>query len=440
MTEPAAQAFLEEFERDPGRLDWLAPERRAAIEIYRKLGLPNPRQESWKYTDVRLLTRRRFRAASLAPAAAASAAASGHGYGSEDCHEIVFVNGRLSAGNEALPAPSGARIRSLAEAAGTEPARVTEQLGRHAADDGRAFVALNTALMSDGAVIDIAPGTDSQKPLHLLHHCAPGNAPAAVYTRNLVTVGANARATLIETYTGVAGSEYFMNTVTEIELGPGAALEYYRVQQESLAAFHVGSLAVRQERASRFHSFSIDLGGLLVRNDVDVRLAAGGADARLDGLYIAVDRQHVDNHTRIDHEQPQTRSVENYRGILDGRARAVFNGKVVVHKNAQKTDAQQSNANLLLSSNAEVDTKPELEIYADDVKCGHGATVGRLDEDMLFYLRTRAIPEATARNLLTFAFADEIIRPMPCRMVRDRLEHSVARTLPGAAVIGEFMQ
>ena len=442
MSEPAVQAFLEEFERDAGDLDWLAPQRVAAIETFRRIGLPSLRQESWKYTDMRLLTRRRFHTLTRPDTSVASAAALAHCYGPAACHELVFVNGRLASGAGGQSTPHGVRIESLVGAGRTSPASVAGQLGRNAADDVRAFVALNTALMSDGAVIDIDADTVMPGPIHLLYVCAPGGGPLAAYTRNLIRLGANARATVIETYVGGDdnGNEYFTNAVTEVELGPGAALEHYKVQQESVAAFHVGCLAVRQDRDSRFHSYSIDLGGRLVRNDIDVRLAAEGAEARLSGLYVAGGRQHMDNHTRIDHEQPHTRSIENYRGVLDGRARAVFNGKVVVHKDAQKTDAQQSNGNLLLSSEAEVDTKPELEIYADDVKCSHGATVGQLDEDMLFYMRARAIPEATARNLLTFAFADEVIRPMQCRMVRDRLERSVAARLPGAAVIGEFMQ
>lgn len=438
MTDAAARAFLDEYAQDAGTLDWLQARRDTAIETFRRIGLPSLRQESWKYTDMRILARRRFRAATHAGSPVLSEAARAHRYGSDACHELVFVNGRLVPDPGAHATLPEMGIQSLAEAGRKAPARVAEHLGRNA-DEARAFVALNTAFMTDGAVMDIANGADLRKPFHLLYVCTPASEPVAVYTRNLIRLGANARATIIETFIGGDG-EYFTNAVTEVELGPGAVLDHYKVQQEGANAVHVGCLAARQDRDSRFESHSVSLGGLLVRNDIDVRLAAEGAETRLNGLYVAGGKQHVDNHTRIDHEQPHTRSRENYRGVLDGRARAVFNGKVVVHKAAQKTDAEQSNSNLLLSSEAEVDTKPELEIYADDVKCSHGATVGQLDEDMLFYLRARAIPEATARNLLTFAFAEEIIRPMQCRMVRDRLERSVARKLPGSAVIGEFMQ
>jgi Fe-S cluster assembly protein SufD len=230
---------------------------------------------------------------------------------------------------------------------------------------------------------------------------------------------------------------YFTNVVTEVELGENAAVDYYRLQEESSKAFHISGVHVRQDRDSRFDAHTVTLGSALVRNDVDVRLAAPGAHCELNGLYLAGGRQHVDTHTRVDHLQPHGTSNEFYKGILDGHARSVFNGKVIVHPDAQKTDARQSNKNLLLSVNAEADTKPELEIYADDVKCSHGATVGQLDADSVFYLRSRGLDETAARNLLTFAFAREIIEQVKVAPLRSYLDQAVMQRLPQVAWLEE---
>jgi Fe-S cluster assembly protein SufD len=254
----------------------------------------------------------------------------------------------------------------------------------------------------------------------------------------LIILSENSQATVIESYIGLNDSDYFNNTVTEVCMKQNAHLQHYKIQQESMQAYHIGSLKITQAKDSRVESHSISLGGALVRNDIHSLLEAEGAGIRMNGLYMATGKQHVDNHTRVDHMRPHTSSHEIYRGVLNDHARGVFNGKVVVHKDAQKTDAVQSNANLLLSDNAEVDTKPELEIYADDVKCAHGATVGQLDQDMLFYLRSRSIDENTAKSLLTFAFADEVIRRINLDPIRKRLEYQVIGRLPEADLIREF--
>ena len=277
------------------------------------------------------------------------------------------------------------------------------------------------------------------KPLSLVFVAAKQAQSAAIHTRNLIVMGKQSQATIIEHYLGLDDARYLSNTVTEVITNDSARLTHYKLQQESLQGFHVGYLSARQERDSRIESHSISLGGDIVRNDIDVELSAPGAHLSLNGLYMAGGNQHIDNHTLVHHAKPHTGSEENYRGVLNDRARGVFNGKVVVHKQAQKTVAQQANANLLLSDDAEIDTKPELEIYADDVKCSHGATIGRLDESMLFYLRARAIEEDTARSLLTFAFADEVIKRIRLAPIRARLEHMVLGKLPDAGLIREFM-
>ncbi len=277
-----------------------------------------------------------------------------------------------------------------------------------------------------------------EKPVNLLYLSGLNDQPFASHPRNLIILSENSQATIIESYIGLDDSDYFTNTVTEVCMKQNAHLQHYKIQQESMQGYHVGNLNIAQAQDSNVESHSISLGGALVRNDIHSCLEATGAEIMMNGLYMATGRQHVDNHTRVDHLKPNTRSHEIYRGVLNDHARGVFNGKVVVHKDAQKTDAVQSNANLLLSDNAEVDTKPELEIYADDVKCAHGATVGQLDQDMLFYLRSRSIDETTAKSLLTYAFAGEVIRKIKLDPVRKRLEYLVIGRLPEADLIREF--
>jgi Fe-S cluster assembly protein SufD len=380
---------------------------------------------------VRPITRRRFATVETGPDSIdqdeLSALRLGHG-----CHELVFINGLFA---ERLSTPHAA-LQSLAKA----PELASGYLNRNVDPAASAFAALNTAFMADGGLLCVPDDTIIESPINLMFLSTPRDASFVSHPRNILVLGRNSSAVVIESYIGLRDAEYFTNAVTEVFLGPGSKLVHYKVQQESTNAFHVGGMIVKQDRDSRLESHSISLGGALARNDLETTLAAEGAQVVMNGLYMAGGTQHVDNHTKIIHEKPHTRSEEYYRGVLDGRARAVFNGKVIVKENAQKTDAHQSNANLLLSGDAEVDTKPELEIYADDVKCSHGATVGQLDQDMLFYLRSRAIPEETARNLLVFAFAEDVIDRLGFAPVRERLEHQVAGRLPGASLIRDFVK
>jgi len=435
VTQAAHEHFVTDFGiAGAGLPAWLESGRQAALECFRAGGFPTQRQEEWKYTDIRPIAGRKFRRAGAPAGTAANALAAAHRLGAGA--ELVFVDAMHVAG----PAPSipGARIQPLSAALGGRPDLVQPYLGRHADIRRNGFVALNTALLGDGAVVNIEDGASVEAPIHLLFAAAGG--ATAAYPRNLIVLGRNARATVIENYAGPDGAEYLTNAVTEIVLGSGAVLEHYRLQQEGSQGFHVGGTIVRQERDSRLVSHTLSLGAALSRCDLDVRLAGEGATAVLNGLYVCSGRQHVDHHLRVDHLAPRTTSEQLYRGVLDGRSRAVFNGKVVVHRGAVKTDARQSNANLLLTDEAEVDTKPELEIYADDVKCSHGATVGRLDGDMLFYLRSRAIPEAVARSLLIYAFAEDLIRRIGVKPIRERVERTVAGRLPDSGLISEFTQ
>jgi Fe-S cluster assembly protein SufD len=441
MSDPAVHEFLESWRGVtplPGA-PWFAPQRTAAQQAFHARGFPTLRDEDWKYTDVRAIASRRFGSgAGMAVDADLAAAAS---FAAADAHELLFLNGQFApatAATSRLPAGVLAMPISVADARHNDS--LSAHLGRYADINKHGFVALNTALAGDGALIFIPDDVEVTIPISLLFASAAGPQPTGTCPRNLIILGHNAAATVIECYTGADGGEYLTNAVTEVRLGAGARLEHYRLQQEGNRAYHLGNLSVLQDQDSRLVSHAFALGAVLARNEIDVRLAARGAQVSLNGLYVAGERQHLDNHTRIDHEQPHTTSAEHYRGVLTGRARAVFNGKVVVHKDAQKSDARQVNANLLLSDDAEVDTKPELEIYADDVKCSHGATIGRLDDNMLFYLRTRAIPEAVARSLLIYAFADAVIQPIGFAPIRARLEQRVLGRLPDAEVIREFVQ
>ena len=436
----ALKQYLWQFSlQDAVKAGWLLEQKRAAIETARDAGFPTRKLEDWKYTDVRPLAERDFSFTDDAPYYIDNEAVMEARIAGLDCHELVFINGRYApefsqhAGLEA-----GVAVKTLRQALADDEALLEEHLTRHADAGKNAFSALNTAFIQDGAVIHVPAGAEIGKPVNVIHLV---NTPSKVFGWNprvLIVLGREARATVIETYFGRDGTEYFTNAITEASLGPGACLEHYKLQQESLAAYHIANLHVDQQRDSRFVSHAISLGGKLVRGDIDVKLPESGAEAVLNGLYVAGDEQHVDHHTRIDHIAAHTTSRETYRGVLSGRARGVFNGKIVVHEGAQKTDAQLSNANLVLSDSAEVDTKPELEIYADDVKCAHGATVGRLDENMLYYLRTRAIPEDVAKSLLTFAFAEDVVTRMGLPPLRDRLGKAVAGRLPDADLIREF--
>lgn len=442
MSESPLQSFLAPWSGAatgvPAEAPWLAERRTHARAAFLGGGFPSLRDEDWKYTDVRAIASRRFRpGAGRAVTPDAIAAAS---FAAAGVHELRFINGEYTPGAVAPALPAGVIVLPLAEALARHDGTLNQQLGRHADPGKHGFLAMNAAFARDGALIFVPDGVTVEIPVSLLFASAAGAEPSGSCPRNVIVLGRNAMATVIECYTGDDDGEYLTNAVTEARLGPGARLEHYRLQQEGARAYHVANLTVTQERDSRLVSHAIALGALLARNEIDVRLAEPGAHVTLNGLYAGAGRQHLDNHTRVDHLVHDTGSDEHYRGVMGGRARAVFNGKVVVHPQAQKTDARQSNANLLLSDDAEVDTKPELEIHADDVKCSHGASIGRLDENMLFYLRSRAIPAATARSLLTFAFADEVIRDMGFAPVRARIEQRVLGRLPDAELIREFVQ
>ena len=433
MSEVAVNHYLAEFDRFRRRLpdDRLAQRRDQALAFLKDHGFPTRKKETWKYTDVAPITRRRFTLPEAAPGAVDEGFIEALRFPGLSGGALIFVNGHFAAAlSDVASLPDGAVAQSLRETGTAKPDEEIEH----------GFTALNVAFLNDGACVEIGDGVEIDKPLHLVYAAAPDGAePLAAHPRNLIKLGRHAKATIIETCAGPEGAEYFTNAHTEITAQAGAQLSYYKIQQESQRAFHIATTRIRQRRDSRVDCHALSLGGALARNDIAVALEEPGAEVKLNGLYLADHRQHLDNHTLVEHRQPRTRSDEHYRGVINGHARAVFNGKAVVWEQAQKTEAHQSNANLLLSGNAEVDAKPELEIYADDVKCSHGATVGRLDETMLFYLRARGLDKETAKSLLIYAFADAVISDIPLPQIRKRLERQVVGELPDAELIREFM-
>lgn len=431
ITDHYVQAFGSLKAHLPGAgVPWLEALRGEALAQFQIQGFPSTRQEDWKYTSVRPIERRNF----------ALGGESCLGLVEEDLgealmsglarHRLVFVNG-VYAPQLSHPGdlPRGVRLASMAAIAAQDPRALEPHLGRYARSDGNGFSALNTAYWRDGAYLELAPGTEPAAPIHLIYLSTAQAQPSAHQLRNLFVAGEASRADVIEHYLRLGDGVYLNNVVTEARLGTGAHLDHYRLQEESEQAYHVSTLQVQQGRDSRLTAWGVSLGGALVRHDSNVDLDGEGGECALLGLYVATGRQHVDNHTRIDHRRPRGTSREVYKGVLGGRARAVFNGKVQVHPHAQKTDAEQTNKNLLLSRDAEVDSKPQLEIYADDVKCAHGATVGQLDERMLFYLRSRGIDEANARGMLTYGFARDLVERMGLDAVRERTERLVADKL-----------
>jgi len=353
---------------------------------------------------------------------------------------LVFVNGRYVAKLSAIrPVPGDARIGSLAEALITDAEIVRSHFSATAGEPADAFGALNTAFWQDGAFLQVPAGVSLEEPVQLLFVATTPEAARADHPRSLIVLGEGSSATLVETYFALDGNAYLTNAVTELVLASGAGVEHHKVVLESRGGFHVGRTRVRQSRDSRFASCSIVFGGRLVRNDVDAWLGGEGAECTLSGLSVIGGRQHADTHTVVDHAQPRATSRQLYKGVLDGRARGVFYGRVIVRPGAIGTDAHQTNKNLLLSDGVEVDSKPQLEIFADDVKCSHGAADGELAEEAIFYLKSRGLDEAAARTLLTHGFANEVlgrIRVEPIRTWCERL--LVARLRRGRVVEDEI--
>jgi Fe-S cluster assembly protein SufD len=416
---------------------WVTAARQSAFERFDERGFPSKREEEWKYTDVAAIGKRTSLAPdNIPPDPSSEAALFSWTLAQENTHLLVFVNGHFSSELSAVDElPTGARLQSLADVLDANadlPQTLFDQQHEHTV-----FAALNTALTTDGAVLQLAPGVVLEKPVYLLF-VASGRG-TSIYPRNIFILGEGAHATVIEHYFGMLEAHNFTDAVTQISLGCGSELQHCKLAQEGKDAFHVAGIHAEQAAGSRFVSHSFALGGRLVRNDITSRLNGAECLCSFDGLYLLDGKQHADHHTRVDHLAPSCTSREYYRGILDGESHGVFNGKVVVHRHAIKTDAHQSNRNLLLSRQAEIDTKPQLEIFADDVKCTHGATVGHLDDDSLFYLRSRGIDAESARSMLIYGFANDIVGRVEVPEMRTRIEHLVLDRLPQGEQIKELL-
>ncbi len=404
---------------------WLPPLQRAAQSRFAELGFPGRKDEEWRFTDVRPIAETPFHTAALTADASETVAE----FSFPGVPQIVFVNGRFAPEFSTIAGlPGGAKIVALSNALRNDAALLEPHLGRYAEFEREPFVALNTALFDEGAFVYIPRGVAIEEPLHILYIGTEKN--AAIYPRTLIVAEENSQATLVESYAGSAGTVYFTNAVTEVVLAERAVVDHYKLQRESDDAFHIAQMNVRLKRNSNFSSHSITFGGAITRNDVVAILGAEHIECTLNGLYLGDGTRVVDNHTTIDHAMPNCNSHEVYKGILDDRSRGIFNGKIFVREDAQKTDAKQTNRTLLLSEDAQINTKPQLEIFADDVKCTHGATVGQLNAEQLFYLRTRGVPLEDARALLVYAFASDIVSRIKVEPVRDALDAQLLERLP----------
>lgn len=432
------QRYVDEFAsrsaNGRGQPAWLLPIRRAAMERFRALGFPTTREEDWHFTSTGPIAEADFlplkgggdvQPSDLEPYTFA-----------RDWTQLVFVNGRYASELSTRGRlPARVRVSSLAAALSEDLPAVRAHLTTLASFEHNAFAALNTALFSDGGFVHLGANAACEEPIHLLFIADSEAAKGVAHPRTLVVAEPNARATIVESYVGLGDPTYFMNPVTEVALGEGSHIAHLRIQRESERAYHVGTTQVAQAGSSQFTSFSFATGAALSRINIYTVLAGAGGEATLNGLYMVDGTQHMDHQTRIEHVAPHCTSHEVYKGVLDGAAHGVFNGKVYVHPEAQKTDGKQTNNNLLLSSDAHVDTKPQLEIFADDVKCTHGATVGQLDVVALFYLRSRGLALDEARTLLTYAFAADVVERIEEPQVRDRLQMLTRERFVGVPLV-----
>ncbi len=427
---PLAEQFPSVAAGLPGhRYPRLRAIRDGAIERARRAGAPTPRVERWKYTNLQPLLQASFAAAPDGRARAADAAA----FPGLDLagHRLVFHNGMLRPDlSDIAGLPEGLTVASLAELLAERPEEIASYLESPPGGTEDGLLALNTAFMTDGCFIRIAAGVTLDRPIVLMHAGDAAAGAVAFHPRHIVLAGPGSRATLVELYEGIgAGGAYWCNLAAELRVQARAEIRHYQMLANGPEAFHIGRSAVRVAAGGRYDSFVLTAGGRLTRNEILVALEGEGASCRLAGAYLGRGRQHCDNTTEIVHASPRTESREVYKGVLDERARGVFQGRIVVAKDAQKSDGYQLSKTLLLSDGAEIDTKPELEIHADDVKCSHGATAGELEEDALFYLRARGIDAMEARRLLIRAFLGEVIEEIADESVRPLIERRIASWL-----------
>jgi len=353
--------------------------------------------------------------------------------------ELVFVDGRFAPALSTPPAdgPEGFVATALSRLDAADEAAVEAHLGRHASFVERPFAAWSTALFEDAAVVVLPRGAVADRPLHVLHFVTGGTTPTAVFGRTLLVAGEASQATLVETFAGAPGATYLAAPVTEIVAADSAVVDHYKLQRDSREAFHLALLHLEAGRAANVSTQTYSLGAAIARHDVEGALVGEGAEATLNGLYLVNGRQLADFHMRVDHAKPHTTSHELFKGVLNDRGRGVFNGRIHVHRQAQKTDAKQTSRNLLLSDEAMVNANPQLEIFADDVRCTHGSTVGQLDDQAVFYLRSRGIGLEAARSLLTYAFASDLVARVRVPAVHDQLQEFLLAWIPQGEIVRE---
>jgi len=412
---------------------WMQELRREAVALVNDQGLPTTESESWRYTDLKSLASLPF---ILAPEQKGIEKVEELSFLDDEWLRLVYCNGHLKRTMSAVgDLPQGMRVTSLSEMLAEEAVCVRNHLSGVSSFREGVFNALNLALSSEGAVIEIPEGIVVDRPIHLVFINEADSEPFMVHPRVLILAGRNSQVSVVETHLGLTESTYFANSVTEIVASENAAVDYYKLQREGANAYHVGTVDSYQGRSANVRTGIITLSGKLVRNNTKAEFGGEGGYAELNGLFLASSDHHVDNHTTIEHAQPHCSSRELYKGILSEKARGVFRGRIVVAEGAQKTDSKQTNNNLLLSDDAFISTRPQLEIYADDVKCTHGATIGQLEEEAMFYLRTRGIGREAARSMLTYAFASEVVNEVRLPALQKQLDNFLFDWLPGGALV-----
>lgn len=414
-------SFTEFQKRAAGRdLPWLQNLRESAFARFCEVGFPTTHDEDWRFTNVSPIAKTSFelsRDVRLGHRDLEQFGIAGFG-----CR-LVFLNGKFSRELSAIgQLPVGVSVNSLAEEISANSSSVESHLGRYLDIQRDAFSALNTAFAEDGGYVHVRRGVVLNDPIYLLFISTGTDKPLMSHPRNLIVIENEAQATIVEDYVSIGEGTAFSNTATELIAGENAAVSHYMIEREHRQAFNISTLRIQQGRSANVSSHSVLLGGGLVRNNVHPVLAGEGGECLINGLFIGNGRQHLDNYMQVEHASPHCASRQFYNGILDDHAHGVFHGRIIVHKDAQKTDAKQTNRNLLLSDDSRIDTKPQLEIYADDVKCTHGATIGQIEENALFYLRSRGIDEISARKLLLLAFANECLDRMGPDVPRNHVE------------------
>lgn len=439
MTEKSTdgiEAFREAFDNlplagDPGGGAWLTAIRRAAMEDFTRRGIPGTREEEWKYTDLSRLKKHPYRILPDRECSCSDETFAALEVPELESFRIVFVNGVLSEQLSDLPAvDSGIEIMDMARAIENKPAAIEILFGKEGPFDPQVFSQLNTALFTSGVYIHVKKGARVEQPVYLLYLNMHPGGPFMSHPRNILHLEEGSALDVVEDYFGPTDAAYFCNPVTEILSGRDSGLRHYKLVREGSDSCHVSNLRIRQEEGSFFSSHVYCLNGGIVRNDITALLDGERIECSLNGLTVGSGRQHIDNHTRIVHARPNCNSWELYKAVLADQAHGVFNGKIFVAQDAQKTDAKQTNQSLLLSDTAVMESKPELEIYADDVKCTHGATVGQLDEEGMFYLRSRGLPQKTARDLLVFAFANDLVSATGIPALKSTIESTLFDKLP----------